>query len=306
MFSKALAVVIAISATVHAHAGVTPALGVQGQLTRADVQRPSAQKPCGNANINGLASSTPVQAAVDGTFSATAINFNGGKDGSREFTATVDTTGAGTSFNGQVQMITNGDAAPQGTGTQPLVGKLPTGAQCAGGANGNLCLVSFKSAAGFGNCVVVAQGGGGGVAGGTAGAAGAANGNNGAQGATGGAANKGAKGAAGGTANGTANTGAQGGGAANKGAKGAANGAANNGAQGATNNGAQGAAGGAANTGAQGATGGAANKGAKGAAGGRGRGRGRKAQKGQQAPAPAAQGGTRAPRFARYVAESEQ
>ncbi|KAF9254153.1 hypothetical protein L218DRAFT_886903 [Marasmius fiardii PR-910] len=167
MFSKTLAVVIAVAAaatSVHAHAGVTPALGIEGQLTGADVQFPSAQTPCGNTDLSKIATSTPVQADADGTFSATAISFNGGKDGSRQFTATLDATGTGTTFDGQVEVTTNGDAEPTNGGSQPLVAQLPAGTKCSGGASGNLCLVAFKSLGGFGNCVVVAQGGGAGGA----------------------------------------------------------------------------------------------------------------------------------------------
>jgi len=37
---------------------------------------------------------------------------------------------------------------------------MPAGMNCTGGASGNLCLASFKTTAGFGNCVVVSQGAG--------------------------------------------------------------------------------------------------------------------------------------------------
>jgi hypothetical protein len=39
-----------------------------------------------------------VTAAADGSFTVDAINFNGGGDGSRSFTAAVDASGAGTKF----------------------------------------------------------------------------------------------------------------------------------------------------------------------------------------------------------------
>ena len=52
-------------------------LGVAGKPTRNDVQRPSSTSECGNVNIGKtIDSSTPVQAAPDGTFTVTAINFN--------------------------------------------------------------------------------------------------------------------------------------------------------------------------------------------------------------------------------------
>jgi len=80
MFSKSFIAplfLFALTSSVHAHAGVTPALGVKGTLSRNDVQRPSTDKPCGNADIaKTLDSSTAVPANADGTFSAAAINFN--------------------------------------------------------------------------------------------------------------------------------------------------------------------------------------------------------------------------------------
>lgn len=39
-----------------------------------------------------------------------------------------------------------------------MTAALPAGTTCTGGATGNKCLVSFKTAGGFGNCVVVQQG----------------------------------------------------------------------------------------------------------------------------------------------------
>lgn len=79
MFSKiwSSAVVVTFALNVHAHAGVTPALGVAGTFARSDVQRPSAAEPCGTVNVAAaVGTSTPVVAAADGTFTATATNFN--------------------------------------------------------------------------------------------------------------------------------------------------------------------------------------------------------------------------------------
>ncbi|KAK7049933.1 hypothetical protein VNI00_005363 [Paramarasmius palmivorus] len=167
-FSKVFAssaLVLALTLGAHAHAGVNPALGVNGNMARSDVKRPNNN--CGGANVAAsIDQSTPVQAAADGTFTATAVNFNGGADGSRQFTATVDPTGQGSGFNGNVQITQNGNPAPNGNGNDQLVAKLPAGTTCTGGAAGNRCLVSFKSSAGFGNCVVVQQGAGGAAAGG--------------------------------------------------------------------------------------------------------------------------------------------
>ena len=80
-FSKSLftAVVVAASLAMnaHAHAIVTPALGVTGTAARSDVTRPSTASPCG-AGVNVAADfNTATAVAANGeTFSATITNFN--------------------------------------------------------------------------------------------------------------------------------------------------------------------------------------------------------------------------------------
>jgi len=150
---------LALASSVNAHAGVTPALGVKGTLTRNDVQRPSTANPCGNVNIaQTLDSSTAIPASANGTFSIDAINFNGGGDGSRSIkTVQVDASGTGKNFV-PAKMIVNGDAAPKDDSTQQLTVQLPDGTKCTGGGNKDLCLASFTTTAGFGNCAVVSQG----------------------------------------------------------------------------------------------------------------------------------------------------
>jgi hypothetical protein len=70
--------VLALTYSANAHAGINPALGVKGELTRKDVQRPSDAKPCGDVNIKqALDSSTPILANADETFSPSVTNFNG-------------------------------------------------------------------------------------------------------------------------------------------------------------------------------------------------------------------------------------
>lgn len=83
MFAKAwtsLVVLLAVSLEVHAHAAVAPVLGkASAAPVRADAKRPSTASPCG-AGVNvasALGQSTPIQAAADGTFTATITNFNG-------------------------------------------------------------------------------------------------------------------------------------------------------------------------------------------------------------------------------------
>ncbi|KAI0355932.1 hypothetical protein OH77DRAFT_274517 [Trametes cingulata] len=158
MFSKSLAaaaVVLGLTLQAAAHAGITPALGVNTTFVRANVQRPTAAAPCGTINIaQNFDSSTPIIANPDGTFDATITNFNGGVDGSRQVTAKVDPTGTGVSFT-PATVLVNGDLAPTTVGSQPLVVQLPEGITCSGGAAADKCLVSFVTAGGFGNCVVV-------------------------------------------------------------------------------------------------------------------------------------------------------
>ncbi|KAF5379140.1 hypothetical protein D9615_005960 [Tricholomella constricta] len=161
MYSKVFAiaaVLLTLSVQGHAHATIAPVLGVAGTPKRSDVQRPRKATPCGRTNIAAnIDTSTPVVAAADGSFSVTATNFNGGRDGSRQVTMTVDVTGTGGNFvAGTVSK--NGVLAPTSTGSEQITASLPAGTKCTGGASGNLCLASFKTAGGFGNCVVVQQG----------------------------------------------------------------------------------------------------------------------------------------------------
>jgi hypothetical protein len=129
--------------------------------------------------IQTLGTSTPVKAAADGTFTVTATNFNGyvplpsfhalvahdmcspssGQDGSTQVTAKVDATASGKSF-AAATVSKNGVLAPATTGSTPIVAALPAGTKCTGGASKDLCLASFTTAGGFGNCVVVQQAGG--------------------------------------------------------------------------------------------------------------------------------------------------
>jgi len=150
---------VASISSVNAHAGVTPALGVKGQMTRNDVQRPSTNSPCGNVNIaQNIDSSTTVQADEKGNFSPTITDFNGGADGSRSIqTVQVDASGTGKKFV-PAKMVANGNPNPATTGTENITAQLPPGTKCNGGAKQNLCLASFTTTAGFGNCVVVSQG----------------------------------------------------------------------------------------------------------------------------------------------------
>jgi len=162
MFSKVFtlaAIALTFTSQVQAHAAIAPALGLAAAPKRSDVQRPSTAKACGNANIaQTINTSTPVVAAADGSFTVTVTNFNGGKDGSRQVTMTVDATGAGNKFVAGT-VTKNGQAAPASTGSEQVTATLPAGTKCTGGTKGNLCVASFKTLAGFGNCVVVQQGG---------------------------------------------------------------------------------------------------------------------------------------------------
>jgi hypothetical protein len=161
MFTKffvIVPVILSIALQASAHAIIQPPLGVKGTPTRNNVQRPSKQSPCGNVNIaQTIGTTTPIVAAADGIFTATVTNFNAGQDGSRQVTAEVDATGVGKSFVA-AKVTKNGDLAPTNVGSQQVTVQLPAGTTCTGGASKNLCLVSFTTAGGFGNCVVVQKG----------------------------------------------------------------------------------------------------------------------------------------------------
>ncbi|KAH7332850.1 hypothetical protein B0J17DRAFT_536599, partial [Rhizoctonia solani] len=149
-------VVAALAAQVLGHAVVQPVMGVNGKAVRADTQRPSNAKPCGNTAFSKVDSSQSITMSGT-TFTATSTNFNANKDGSMQFTASFDTTGTGKSFKAAA-ISQNGPNAPPKVGqTAQLSVELPAGTKCTGGASKDLCLVSFKSASGFGNCVVVKQ-----------------------------------------------------------------------------------------------------------------------------------------------------
>ena len=126
-FIATAALCLSLSLQAHAHAAIAPALDVQGTPARSDVQRPSTAKPCGNAALSGIDTSTAVTAAANGSFTATITNFNAyascltypwlsanlsgsvrrGRDGSTQVTAQVDATGTGESFV-DAQVLKNG------------------------------------------------------------------------------------------------------------------------------------------------------------------------------------------------------
>jgi len=162
MLAKSLAIILLAVSSVSAHAAIAPPLGVTGTPARSDVQRPSAAKPCGTIDIaSTLDTSTPIAASADGSFTATITDFNAGADGSRSIkTANVDATGVGKTFIAGT-VTKNGNANPTTVGSDQLTIQMPAGTTCTGGKAGNRCLVSLTTTAGFGNCVVVSQGGAG-------------------------------------------------------------------------------------------------------------------------------------------------
>ncbi|PAV15504.1 hypothetical protein PNOK_0926800 [Pyrrhoderma noxium] len=166
-FSSLALLVLSLSYQVSGHAIVTPALGVTGTPARSDVTKPSTNTPCGKGvNVaSAISGSTAVQASGN-AFTVSVTNFNGGKDGSTELVkSSIDPSGTGNSFTGgSVTFTTNGDANPSTTGTVQVSGTLPSGTTCTGGNDGASCLVSFTTAGGFGNCVLVSQGTGAGTA----------------------------------------------------------------------------------------------------------------------------------------------
>ncbi|KAG9115474.1 hypothetical protein FRC07_007533 [Ceratobasidium sp. 392] len=162
-FAKSLIVVAALAAHVLGHAVVQPVMGVAGTPKRSDTQRPSTANPCGKTAISKMGSSQSI--AMSGTtFTAKATNFNAKKDGSMLFSAQVDPTGTGKSFKA-VTITKNGPAAPAEVGETANITVDMKGVECKGGPNKDSCMVSFKSASGFGNCVVVKQTGAGAASG---------------------------------------------------------------------------------------------------------------------------------------------
>ncbi|KAF8483874.1 hypothetical protein DFH94DRAFT_329096 [Russula ochroleuca] len=127
--------------------------------TQHEKTQPTQANPCGNINIaQNLDTSATVNALANGTFSASITDFNPGTDGSRSIkTVQVDASGTGNNFVA-AQMITNGDPNPTAAGTEQLSVQLPAGIKCTGGTSQTLCLASFITTSGFGNCVVVSQG----------------------------------------------------------------------------------------------------------------------------------------------------
>ena len=72
------ALLLAGALQAHAHAAISPMLGVSGTPVRSDVQRPSTAKPCGTTNIaSNLDTSGTVPLSSNGSFAATITNFNG-------------------------------------------------------------------------------------------------------------------------------------------------------------------------------------------------------------------------------------
>lgn len=166
MLSKVLlafSFAVALSLQVQGHALITPALGVKGKGVRNDVQRPSGDKPCGNIDFaKNLDTSTPVVAGADGSFALTVTNFNGGKDGSRQVAIKVNGAADGKNF-ANANVSKNGQNNPANTGSEQVTASLPPGTKCTGGKNKDLCLATVSTTAGFGNCVVIQQGGNGGA-----------------------------------------------------------------------------------------------------------------------------------------------
>ncbi|KAI5120100.1 hypothetical protein M0805_001256 [Coniferiporia weirii] len=169
MFSKSfsalalLAFSLSLPYQAFGHAIITPAIGVTGTPARSDVTRPSTSAPCGSGvNVASVIAGSSAVQANGNAFTVTVTNFNGGTDGSTEITDTsVDPTGTGASFTGgSATITTNGVASPATTGSVSVSGTLPSGTTCIGGNDGASCLVSFTTAGGFGNCVLVSQGSG--------------------------------------------------------------------------------------------------------------------------------------------------
>ena len=81
MVSKSFIVstfLLCFTTLVDAHALINPALGVQGQGARNDVQNPSDAHPCGNVNIaQTFDNSQTASVNANGSISTTITDFNG-------------------------------------------------------------------------------------------------------------------------------------------------------------------------------------------------------------------------------------
>ncbi|EJD55594.1 hypothetical protein AURDEDRAFT_109865 [Auricularia subglabra TFB-10046 SS5] len=141
--------------SVSGHAIIAADQGTLDGLRRGDVTRGNLQR-C--SNFAGAGTATIQNGAVN----LVAKNFNGGRDGSTQFTAALSTTGRNGNFQ-EVDVTANGVAAPNGNIESPITVAIPAGTDCSGGS----CVLTFRSAGGFGNCVDVAANA---VAGGNAGA----------------------------------------------------------------------------------------------------------------------------------------
>jgi len=148
-----------VGLTLHANAQsvVSPGLGLPSNGSAADAQAPTDAAPCGNVSIpSTIDNSTTVQADTNGDVTVTIQNFVTGVSGSRAVTAQIDSGGAGQSFM-PAAVTTNGDEEPTSTGTQTLIIQIPPGTLCTGGKDERRCLLAFKTAGGFGNCVAITQ-----------------------------------------------------------------------------------------------------------------------------------------------------
>ena len=77
-FITASLVIFSLCFQAHAHAAISPALGVAGTPKRANTKRPSNNSPCGaGVNIAQALGSSQVVRANGNAFSVNVINFNG-------------------------------------------------------------------------------------------------------------------------------------------------------------------------------------------------------------------------------------
>ncbi|KAI0274094.1 hypothetical protein BGY98DRAFT_1117941 [Russula aff. rugulosa BPL654] len=153
-----LALTSSVNAQEEEGCAISPAMGVSGTPGASDIQQPSDDAPCGNVNITqNLDTSEAVQADSNGQFKVSVIGFGAGTENSRNIaTVKVDGSGKGTDFI-TATMVANGEARPATAGTEQLTVQLPNGITCGGGSSGNLCVASFISTGGSGNCVVIKQ-----------------------------------------------------------------------------------------------------------------------------------------------------
>jgi len=162
--SYSISLALLLAACVHSvtglgfPSGITPALGVNGTLTAADLPQIAEFSPCGSPLVSNekLDSSTPAAEFVTG---ATSVNVEAialANNAGLQFLVSLDPTGVSNNLT-QITVTNQGQLSNNAGTTQELTLQLPAGLQCTGGTARNLCLIQAISNLDSGNCAVLKQ-----------------------------------------------------------------------------------------------------------------------------------------------------